>query len=200
MILRYSCQKVDKDARHWAGLLFGRADRRALRLSRLRGIQLARSMSAELACRELLADLLPEGPYALAEDELGKPYLPESRFHVSLSHSGNYVAAAVADVPVGIDIQTLRIISDRVLLRWFSPAEREWIGKAGLPERAIRLWTMKEAYGKLQGLGIFRGKLFRADFSAGQLITEYDDVAFTFPEAPEGLLYTVCVAKNGASL
>ncbi len=195
MILRYACQEVDYDSQHWAALLFGRADVRALRHCRLRGSQLARSMSAELLCRELLTELDPEGAFAPAEDELGKPYLPGSRFHISLSHSGDHVAAAVADAPIGIDLQELRTISDRALLRWFSPSERNWIGSKNGSSRAIRLWTMKEAYGKLFGTGVFRGDRFQADFSDDRLICEYGGVSFLFPEAPEGLVFTICQAK-----
>ena len=200
MVFRCAYGPVIPDARQWGTLLFGRSDARALRLSRLRGGRLAQSMSAELLCRELLASLRPGESYFLEEDASGKPFLPHSPLFVSLSHSGSFVAAAAADRPVGIDLQEKRMIREGVLRRWYSHAEREWIDAGDAGERAIRLWTMKEAYAKLKGTGIFRGDRFSAGFSGDSLCTRYGDVCFRFPEAPEGYLFTVCIddAINGA--
>ena len=196
MVFRYAIRPVIPDAQRWAGLLCGRDDDRALRLSRLRGRSLARSMTGELLCRELLAKLRPGENPCLLEDASGKPILPRSSLFVSISHSGSFVAAAAADVPVGIDLQESRGVSDSVLRRCYSPEEQSWV-KAGNPmERAIRLWTMKEAYGKLKGTGIFRGDLFRAEFEDDTLITRYDGLDFLFPEAPEGFLFTACLASR----
>lgn len=195
MFLRCAYRAVTTDAQLWATLLFGRSGPRALRLSRLRGRRLAQSMSGELLCRELLSEAEPEESFILEEDERNKPYLPGSRLYVSISHSGGYVAAAVADAPVGIDLQELRKISDAVLRRYYSHDERSWINAGEPTERAVRLWTMKEAYGKLLGIGIFSGIRFSAGFADGRIITEYDDVSFHFPDAPEGQCLTVCLAK-----
>ena len=194
MVFRCAYGPVIPDAGQWGALLFGRSDPRALRLSRLRGGRLAQSMSAELLCRELLASLRPVESHFLEEDASGKPFLPHSPLFVSLSHSGSFVAAAAADRPVGIDLQEKRRIREGVLRRWYSAAEREWIGAGDAGERAIRLWTMKEAYAKLKGTGIFRGDHFSAGFSGDSLLTRYGDVCFRFPEAPEGYLFTVCFA------
>ena len=200
MVCRCAYGPVIPDARQWGALLFGRSDPRALRLSCLRGVRLAQSMSAELLCRDLLAALRPGETHCLEEDESGKPFLPHSPLFVSLSHSGSFVAAAVADRPVGIDLQEKRMIREGVLRRWYSAAERDWIENGDTLERAVRLWTMKEAYAKLKGTGIFRGDRFSAGFSGDRLVTRYDDVDFQFPEAPEGYLFTVCLADalNGA--
>ncbi|MBR3556375.1 MAG: 4'-phosphopantetheinyl transferase superfamily protein [Oscillospiraceae bacterium] len=173
---------------------FGRSDPRALRLCRLRGRRLAHSMTAELLCRDLLAELQPEGFPALEEDASGKPFLPRCALYVSLSHSGAFAAAAAADTQVGIDLQKLRTIKEGVLRRCFSPAERDWVTAGDGSERAVRLWTMKEAYGKMTGTGIFRDNLFCAGFDGDCLLARYDGVSFRFPEAPEGYLITVCLA------
>lgn len=194
MVFRCAYGPVIQDARQWGALLFGLSGPRALRLSRLRGGSLAQSMSAELLCRELLASLRPGESHYLEEDASGKPFLPHSPLFVSLSHSGSFVAAAAADRPVGIDLQEKRMIREGVLRRCYSLAEREWIDAGDAGERATRLWTMKEAYAKLKGTGIFRGDRFSAGFSGDRLLTRYDDVCFCFSEAPEGYLFTVCLA------
>ncbi len=198
MAFRCDIRPVDKDAGHWAALLFGRSDHRALRLCRLRGFRLAQSMTAELLCRDLLAELAPGMPFLPVEDESGKPRFSGCPLQFSISHSGDFVAGAVSDKPVGIDLQELRSISDRVLGRLYSPEERRWIGAGPITERAIRLWTMKEAYGKLLGTGIFRDPRFCAVFEGDRLVTRYDGFAFHFPEAPEGLLLSVCLSDPSA--
>ena len=195
MVFRCAYRRIDTDPQHWGTLLFGNSGARALRLSRLRGRQLAQSMTGEMLCRELLSEFLPESSFFVDEDANGKPCVSGGPFHVSISHSGGYAAAAVADRPVGIDLQELRRISDGVLRRCYSPAERSWIDAGDPTERAIRLWTMKEAYGKLYGRGIFSGKPFCAVITNDRIKTEYDNVTFLFPEGPNGFLFTVCLAN-----
>ena len=60
-------------------------------------------------------------------------------------------------------------------------------------ERAIRLWTMKEAYGKMLGVGIFTASRFNASFEGGRLLTDCAGARFLFPASPEGYLFTVCL-------
>lgn len=200
MVFRCAYGPVIADSQPWAELLFGRCDPRALRMSRLRGKRLAQSMSAELLCRSLLEELRPGESHCLQEDASGKPFLPHCPLFISISHSGGYVAAALADTPLGIDLQEMREIREGVLRRCCSEAERRWIDAGNPAERAVRLWTMKEAYGKMTGAGIFRGNRFHAGFEGDRLITRYEGIEFLFPAAPEGYLYTVCLADpaNGA--
>ena len=199
MVFRCEVRPVIKDADKWSMLLFGRAGPRARRLSRLRGSRLAQSLSAEALCMELTGELLPGRAVNLEEDSSGKPYLPGCPLSVSLSHSGGYVAAAVAETRVGIDLQALRGISDRVLRRFYSQEEQSWIRAGDRTRRAIRLWTMKEAYAKLRGDGIFGGAQFCALFAGDRPETEYEDVRFLFPDAPDGLLFTVCLERQAES-
>ena len=42
---------------------------------------------------------------ALSKLSNGKPYLVNSNLHVSISHSGEYLAIALSPTPVGVDIQ-----------------------------------------------------------------------------------------------
>ena len=177
--------------------------RRLERLKKLSGRPLAETRAAQRLCRELW-ESFPRtcgegGSFLLEEDERGKPYLLRSELHVSLSHSGGYAAAAVADVPLGLDLQSLREISLRVQERLYSREEIAWIGLAEGDERqkrAVRLWTMKEACGKLFGTGLFGGPVFRAAFCGEQLQKDYPDCRFLFPAAPVGLLLTLCLGNG----
>lgn len=76
----------------------------------------------------------------------GRPELPGTGLHLSLSHAAGWVAAAVTAAPCGVDVEPLRALPppDGVLV----PAESAWL--AGLPaeERPrgfLTLWTRKEA-------------------------------------------------------
>lgn len=175
-------------------------EKRAARLRRLGRERLAASLSAQLTCRRVWCAVsgLEPSAFLLEEDGRGKPFVPGSSVCVSLSHSGSCAAAAAAAGPVGIDLQALRPVSPRLLARRFSDEERSWIGAAPAESaaRAIRLWTMQEAWAKLRGVGIFSGEQFHAAFRDGLLLPEGDGVRFLFPEGPEGCLLTLCLSHS----
>lgn len=79
--------------------------------------------------------------------------------HVSMSHSSGWLAVAVADAPVGVDIELPRRDRDwEALARFvFSPAELHCLRDGDAAAR-IRLfhafWALKEARGKRSGEGL----------------------------------------------
>ncbi len=91
---------------------------------------------------------------ALAKGKNGKPYFAEfPDHHFNLSHSGGWVACALSDCPVGIDIQGVRRNSP--VRRKLTPQEQDWL--QGQPEGAFTaLWVKKEAYLKCTGAGLTR--------------------------------------------
>ena len=85
--------------------------------------------------------------------ELGKPYFPRGP-HFNLSHSGQYVAMAVSDHPVGIDIEEIHPVKDS-LIQILHPEEIAYINRQEDASRAFfRLWTRKESLMKCTGQGI----------------------------------------------
>lgn len=87
--------------------------------------------------------------------EHGKPYFDGCTVQFNISHSGDYAAAAVCDLPVGIDIQCMRRVKDKMIERLCSSEELEYISSAGDKDRAfIRLWALKESYIKAIGMGM----------------------------------------------
>ena len=75
----------------------------------------------------------------------GKPYFPYSPgIHFSLSHSVTHVLCALSGNPVGCDIESPRMISNRVLTYFSTPAELELF-------EPLELWVLKESYVKLYG-------------------------------------------------
>lgn len=89
----------------------------------------------------------------------GKPYLADHSFQFSLSHSGGMVICAVSDTEVGADIQEMKCADyQKLVTRFFTRQEQEAFGKCAHEEAQrelfFRLWTRKEAYGKLTGKGL----------------------------------------------
>jgi phosphopantetheine--protein transferase-like protein len=100
-----------------------------------------------------LLDITPPLPDFRYNDH-GKPYIPAMP-EFSLSHCPEAVAAAVADTPVGIDIERMRHPSEALLRRVMNEQEQLQIQKAKQQdEMFIRLWTRKEALLKKNGTGI----------------------------------------------
>ncbi len=82
-----------------------------------------------------------------------------TRMFASLSHSGAWLATAIATFPVGVDVECAR--SDRnvaALLEYcFSPQDCERVRKLPADEQRAafyRLWTLGEAHGKREGHGL----------------------------------------------
>lgn len=157
----------------------------------LLGDHLARELAAELCCCDPQALLVAEGRY-------GRPVLQGADAEVSIAHSGIYAAAAAAKRPVGIDLEKRRPVSHSIPMRLFSREEQTWLDQAqdGYLDRFFRLWTMKEAYGKMRGFGIFSSKQFYARFAENELLVLYPDCLFLFPDAPDGYYLSVCVERE----
>lgn len=92
----------------------------------------------------------------LITDRNGKPALRDGRAQFSLSHSGFYVALAVAERPVGVDVERVRPLDWQVARRCFTALEMDWLSAEPTGEAFCRLWTGKEAILKATGEGLTR--------------------------------------------
>jgi 4'-phosphopantetheinyl transferase len=93
--------------------------------------------------------------YQIKKDQLGKPYLNHSEKHFNISHSNEYLACVVSDNDVGIDIEIISDKAKKVAKRFLHPDELQiHIVKHYNNEELTTLWTIKEAYSKLIGLGL----------------------------------------------
>lgn len=90
------------------------------------------------------------------EGQDGKPSLAEHpNLFFNLSHCKHAVACALADHPVGIDIEAMGRYSERLAKYTMNEEECAEIEAAENKDVAFtRLWTMKEATMKLTGEGI----------------------------------------------
>lgn len=111
---------------------------------------------------ELLRKLISE-EYGVDESDIlitnlpsGKPVaeVKGNEVFVSLTHSGNFVACALSNTPVGIDLEVKRDFNPRVL-KALRDAEREFVAKSKDEAIAfLKIWTAKEAYLKMTGEGL----------------------------------------------
>ena len=114
----------------------------------------------------MLQDLLREhygieGDLVFSYNEHEKPMLKEvSNIHFSISHCKEAIAVAVADRPVGIDVETLRMPSEALAERVMDEGEKLRFDISDTPEDFFTaLWTAKEAVMKCRGTGIVMEEL-----------------------------------------
>ena len=88
-------------------------------------------------------------------DGYGKPYLKNySDVYFNLSHSENYVACAVSDSPVGVDIEYVHDIDWDLARHCYHDCEYEYILNNSNSKKAFyEMWVLKESYMKMTGLG-----------------------------------------------
>ncbi|WP_458766130.1 4'-phosphopantetheinyl transferase family protein [Cupriavidus basilensis] len=156
-------------ARQWLG-----ADE-ARRLDALRaGQRAAQFVAGRWIARQLLAQAYGGGwqDWTLSAAPDGPPLAigPASAF-LSLSHSGDHVACAVGLEPLGLDIERVlpRKGLDALVLAVSNDAERAALpalrpggDPAAQREAFFQLWTLKEAWLKRGGGGLFQTMLGQA--------------------------------------
>lgn len=80
----------------------------------------------------------------------GKPCFEKSYKHLSISHTKHYVAIAIADYPIGIDIESTNRKAFSVIDSFLQPQETEVLLQSDSPTKeALMLWSAKEASFKL---------------------------------------------------
>lgn len=143
------------------GELLDDAERERWQRLRTAGLR-DRFAAAHWARRRILADRLGTDPAALrfTIGRWGKPEVADHRVFHSLSHSGEVAMVAVSHAgPVGVDVEVDRpdLPAER-LARTFFPSDeaRSVAAAADPPARYVRLWTRKEAAGKVTGISLDR--------------------------------------------
>jgi len=142
------------------GILSVHEQRRAQRLTA--PAARARFVHGRAALRQIAGAYLrvPPRRVDLVEDPNGKPRLraDPARLELSLSHTRDLAAIAVATRPVGIDIEALdRKVDVATMRRALLDDEFELVLAQPPDQRAeafLRHWTVKEAYVKALGTGL----------------------------------------------
>ncbi len=105
-----------------------------------------------LACRWLLHLMSGrELRGACLKDDFGKPYLENSAFHISISHSHGMAAVVAAPVNVGVDIQYLVDKIERIAHKYMRDEEAASLQADTRLEHLHVYWGAKEALYKAYG-------------------------------------------------
>lgn len=91
--------------------------------------------------------------------ENGKPYLTGNQeVYFNLSHSEEVVICAISPQEIGCDVEKLHEINLNVARRFFCKGEYDMINAEKSEEKRremfFRLWTLKESFIKLTGMGM----------------------------------------------
>ena len=154
-----------------------------------------RSVAAWILLRRMLAERgIDADALAVEENEFGKPlFVSRPDIQFSLSHAGDRVMAAVADSPVGCDVERIAPLEDRMAEEVLAPDELSSvtaIPKGPSRDRAFcQLWVRKESSAKARGLGL------SLDFKSFSVLPDNEPKGCSFEDADFGDGYLGCVAK-----
>ena len=87
-------------------------------------------------------------------NEYGKPFLLNHDVHFNISHAGDYIACAISDEPIGIDVETMKPFDIKIADRFFLPDEVAYIKAVDKKQRFYEIWTKKESRIKWEGKGL----------------------------------------------
>ncbi len=138
--------------------------------------------AAELLLQRAACAVTPDLslPLDIRTRESGKPFFPSLPFAFSLSHSGPFVACAIADHEIGLDVQARSKAHEPLLRRCFSKEERQFVEESEDRDAAFtEIWCLKESYLKATGEGISRSMSgFSLDFREPLSLIGSDTVRF----------------------
>jgi 4'-phosphopantetheinyl transferase len=160
------------------------------------------SIGVELLLNHTLSQIGIFNP-VFRRDEYGKPFLKNhSDIHFNLSHSENYVACAVSDSPVGVDIEHIQDVDLNIAKHYFFGSEYEHILSSNDKKRTFfELWVLKESFMKMTGRG-FRLALDEFSVEIGdriRVLHEEDDPEFGVWNVAEGEYMLAVCSKSRVS-
>ncbi len=128
----------------------------------------------------------------LYSNENGKPYLKNTDYFISITHSVDFVGCAVADRPIGIDIQCFTGFSQNLISRVCTPNEEIYIKENG-NNYFYLIWSLKESYKKAFDTSF--AKTVKLSFvKDGQISAPSEDVKIEYGLA-DSYAWSVCTKK-----
>lgn len=120
----------------------------------------AQSLGAWLLLIKALEELCPDVaiPPTVERDSAGKPYFKEmTDGHFNLSHTSGMVACAISPYPVGVDLEKVKTVKQKMADRFFHPQESLWVKNRtsqGYDRAFCEMWVLKESFVKALGTGL----------------------------------------------
>lgn len=116
------------------------------------------SLGAELLLKKALSDMGVE-IFDIDYIKNSKPFIKgEENLFFNLSHSGERVMCAVSSLEVGCDVEKIKPVNLKIAKRFFFENEYKAIAELSTgneqQDMFFRLWTLKESFMKVTGLGM----------------------------------------------
>ena len=108
-----------------------------------------RTLAGRYLLKKMIKEIYGRESFEISYNENGKPELDFCFF--SISHSENYAVCAVAETPVGIDIENTGRFKRREKYMFFTDNETRYVNSQDSARRFCLIWTRKEAYIKALG-------------------------------------------------
>lgn len=140
------------------------------------------------------------GKLGFGEIEIGRtekkaPIASEKRVFLSASHTQNCCVGAAALNPIGIDAEKIQNVRENVLRRFFSQSEQLLVEKSSDRNFMFtKIWTMKEAYGKMLVEGLSAAREIRFYEENGEILCSDKSVEFEIVKKNE-IIITTCFQK-----
>lgn len=126
--------------------------------------------------KKFATDLYGISDWTIEKDCKGKPhFLTKNDYFFSVSHTGKMVAIAMyKGKAVGIDIEIIRSISNKIVDKYYTKYEKERVNQLYLESiiESIKIWTLKEAHCKCTGTGLDKFSLRWDTINQTEMVTE----------------------------
>jgi len=107
-----------------------------------------------LTVRVLLSVLLSSANNTIKYDPGGKPFLANSDYSISISHTKNFVAVILSkNAGVGIDLETIQPRIEKIAKRFVTKEEESFIESDKRIDYQHVIWGTKEVLFKIYGIG-----------------------------------------------
>ena len=120
-----------------------------------------RTVAGELLARKMIADFCKVNAEDIVfnQNEYSKPYAEKLNVEFNISHSYELVICAISENAIGVDIEKIRDIDDKVMAYVCTREEYAYLNEKGIEKeeklkRFFEIWTFKEAYFKWKGTGL----------------------------------------------
>ncbi len=153
-------------------------------------------IAADALCRKTISDYCGIAPEEITfgYSEKGKPFAKDLPVHFSISHSGDYAVCAVSENEIGIDIEKIRPVNQRVADKFATEKEKEYILSSS--NGFFEIWTLKEAYFKCIGTGLGKNiKDVSFEISDGIISCSKSGYEFFFNPINDNYICSICKKK-----
>lgn len=150
------------------------------------------SRSAYLEAKRLATELYGNRDWTIEKDSKGKPFFANNKgYFFSVSHTEKMVVIAMCKgKSIGVDIETIHKISDKVIKKYYSNIEKESVFRCGrdVQKQEVKIWTLKESHCKCTGTGLDKYSLRWDSINQNEMELESRQI--------ENYIVSVCKSKQ----